>query len=381
MLLIQRDMFCRLVGAAAVGPVVLGTAELLATTQPLANLFANGVLPFGQYAFALLCALPTIFYLAGPVTSAAAIVYLYREWDRHHQIVALRMIGLTDRAIAAPGIGAAAVAMLMVAAMSLYLVPVSARAISDIRYAALQRFSLEVLVPGQMQSVTPQYSIWFRERSETGILQEVVVVDGRKPEHPAYIFAKRGYTALPGEGGREPALFLESGTQMGRDSENQDVKFISFDHLIVPLADFAAARLWRGFFEEHIGTLLDPPPDVRSDRAAYGEWLEEGHRRIIMPLLAMSYAIFALGALLRGEPRHRSLRAIVIALAVASWHVLIVVSHSLIAQRPEMIPLYYAMALIPGLIGGAMLSVPPARPTPPNLGPEADEREIPLSVS
>jgi len=355
MLLIQRDMFRRLVVGAALTTMTLGLAELLATTQPLTNYLAAGALTPREYALALLCALPTIIYLAGAVTSAAALSYLYHEWARHHQIVALRMAGLSDRAIAAPAIAAGVVAAAIVASMSLYFVPVSARVVSDIRYAALKRLTLEVLQPGQMQSITPEYSIWFRGRTEAGILQEVVVIDGRKPDHPSYVFASRGYVVPPAERGSEPALLLADGTQMVVDEGSREVKFVSLQHLVIPLMSLAGARNGHGFFEEHIGALLDPPPDIRADRNSFAAWLEEGHRRIIMPLLALSYTIFALGVMLRGDPRSRAYRVIAIVLGIGLWHALIVVSHSLVANAPEAIPAYYAAALVPALIGGAML--------------------------
>jgi hypothetical protein len=92
-----------------------------------------------------------------------------------------------------------------------------------------------------------------------------------------------------------------------------------------------------------------------------------------MPLLTLSYTIFALGALLQGEGQRRSFRVVAITLGVGLWHVLIVVSHSLVAHIPEAIPVYYAMALLPALIGSAMLHLPRRRPLPPST---ASDREL-----
>jgi len=373
MLLIQRNMLWKLVAVAAVSTAAFGGAQLFLAIQPLIGFLTAGALSPGQFALAVLCAVPVIVYLAGPVTSAAAIAYCYQDWSRHRQIVVLRMAGLSDRAIAAPGIGAGLVATLFVAAMSLYFVPVAARVVTDMRFAALNRHALDFLPPAQMDRVTPELSLWFRERSETGDLQDVMLVDERKPDFPVYVFAKRAYTEVSDDPSDVPRIVLENGSYMNQGDAPKDVRITSFDVLGLPLTGLSMTRNWRGSFEEHIGALLDPPPEIRQDRANYGAWLEEGHRRIIMPLLTLSYAIFVSGMLLRDRLARLDYRMIAMVLGCGLWQALIVVSHSLISRMPETIPLYYAMAMMPGLIGGVLLCRPSRRPQPSSF---ASSREM-----
>jgi lipopolysaccharide export system permease protein len=356
-------MFYHLVATAAVVAVVFGVVVLLVTTPELFSLLAQGALPFWRLMLALSTLLPMVFYLVGPIAAVIAVGYCYHQWSRHSEIVMLRSAGLSNRGLAVPGLAAAIVAMTFTASMSLYLLPVSFRSFEDINYAAGLALTIAALDEGYPQSIAPDLSISFRRRVAADYVEGVTVRDDRKADTRIFIIAERGHFVVrrqPETGAPEQIIVLEKGSYQERKSTTEHAKPVAFEDFVVPLARAggpAKIRDWRGFFEEHIGRLLDPPPEIREVPIDYGQWIAEGHKRLLMPLLCLGYAAFALGVLLRGDnPRvGRVWRLLTLAAVTAFWHGLTVVIHSIIVQRPYLAPAYYLMAVIPAAAGAVLI--------------------------
>lgn len=304
MTLMQRHMLLRLLSYGGMVTLVFTMVVMLVTTSRLFQLMAQGAMPFGRFSLALTMLLPMELYLEVPLTVTIAVIFAYHEWIRHNEILSLRNAGLTDRALAMPALMMAGVAMLFTALMSLYLLPISFRVFEDIRYnAGYYNLTTNVLYEGYLQTIAPNLSLSFQKRLTSDAISGVTILDGRKADLFTYIFAERGrFVTQDTKPEPERVILLEHGSYIVRHEPNEKVTPINFDDLVVPLqstGDAVKARQWRGFFEERIDTLLDPPPEVRMNRVDYGQWIAEGHKRILMPILCVSYVLFALGVLLR----------------------------------------------------------------------------------
>lgn len=359
--LMQRFMFRRLLAYTAAVALVLAVVVLLTTTPELFALLGQGSIPFGEFLLALLSLMPMVFYLVGPIAVTVAVGFAYHHWSRNNEIVSLQMAGLTNRALAIPGMAAAGVAMLFTASMSLYLLPVAFRHFEDTSYAAAINLTIGALDEGYLQRIAPNLSLSFRKRLGEDVIQDVTILDGRKSGSFTYIFAERGHFVTRAQPEPEQVLLLAKGSYLTRhDQDEEPAKPVDFENLVLPLSSMGSvskSRPWRGFFEEHIDRLLFPPAQIRKVPGDYGQWVAEGHKRIIMPLLCLSYVAFALGMLLQGKnPRTgRILRLIALALGVGLWHGLTVAVHSFVVRVPMMIPLYYLMVVVPAAVGFILL--------------------------
>lgn len=361
----QRFMFLRLIAFTGAAGLLFAFVVLLTTTQKLFYLLAQGVLPLDRFLTGLATVMPMVFYVVGPVAAPVAIAYAYHDWGRHHEILSLRMAGLSSRALALPALAAGMAAMLFTAAMSLYLLPVSFRVFEDILYDAASNLNTGLLDQGYLQAIAPHLALSFQRRLDEDVLGDVTIVDDRKPDTITYILANRVHILIRRQPEPGFVLVAEDGSYVTRPKGeaktglSSRVAFARFD---IPVSetdsDHPFLRSWRGFFEEHIGRLLAPPPEVRLNPAQYGQWVAEGHNRILAPLLAPSYVLLVVGVLLRASYRRRqwwSPRLLLLLLGLGAWHVLFVVAHSFMAWQPALIPLYYLLALVPGLIGYALL--------------------------
>jgi lipopolysaccharide export system permease protein len=362
--LFQRAMLRRLVINSVLLTVILAGATDLIIAQDGFKLLTQGIIRAGQFAVILLTLIPGVIYLTEPLIVATAVVYTYNEWITHNEIVILRMAGLPDQKLALPGMAVAVVAMLFTASMSLYLLPVSFRIFENIRFDATSNLSIDALVDalkqGYPQEIAPNLLISFRKYLGQNEFESVTILDGRKPDSFTYIFADHGSIVIKKEPKLEHVLLLENGTYTVRNRENDAPNLTTFKVLEVPIGDDAppVLRAWRGFYEEHITRLLDPPSTVRADAFEYGQWVAEGHKRILMPLLCVSYVTFVIGILMY-SPCRKGLRgnlpAIIALASVFLWHIIFVVTQILIAHLPILAPVFYLLPILPFAIGQFLL--------------------------
>src|SRR5262249_45100538 len=123
----QRYMFHRVLGHTAALSAVLCSVILLLGTQSLLYLLAQRAISLRLFLQACTLLAPDPVYRGVPFAISIAIVNAYLRWGRNNEIVSLRMAGMSDRALAMPGLLAAAVATLFAASMSLYVLPVAFR--------------------------------------------------------------------------------------------------------------------------------------------------------------------------------------------------------------------------------------------------------------
>lgn len=360
MLLIQRFMLYRLVAYALVATGTVAIVLMLVATADLFFMLAQGALSIGRFFLALSTIVPMVFAQGTPIGATAGIGFAYYQWHHNTEILPLRSAGFTTMALAVPGMIAAIVAMIFTASMSLYLLPVAFRTFEDIRYGAILNLTINALDEGYLQAVSGELSLAFRKRVAENELEGVTVLDGRKPGTFISIYAERGHLVIRRQPTPEEVLVLEDGTYYKRTKSDERPDSIAFGQLIVPISavgDRSATRLWRGFYEEHVPRLINPPPEIRSTPAMAAEWIAEGHHRIIYPILCLSYVMFALGAILRSRYQRHSreiVRFVALGLVILGWDALMGVGHSFVVHAPELFPAYYLLAVMP-LVAGIVL--------------------------
>ena len=359
----QRHMFYRVLGQTAGLSTVLCLIILLLGTQSLFYLLAEGAITLRLFLQAVMLLAPDPVYHGVPFAITIAIVHAYLKWGRNNEIVSLRMAGMPDRALAVPGLAAATIATIFAASMSLYLLPIAFRTFEDIRYTANFNLSLGLLDEGYLQQIAPNLSISFRQRLGRDEIGGVTILDGRKRGEVKYVLADRAELQNPRDSSGQRVLVLRGGSYQIRRGSEERLASVTFQELILPIADSADGssriREWRGFYEENIDVLLSPPADIREDPTLYGDYIAEGHMRIVVPLACLSRAAFALGLMLRAKYERRSapISSIVAALAgTALWQTALIAAHTAVSQVPSLAPFLYVVCAAPGTIGALLLA-------------------------
>jgi lipopolysaccharide export LptBFGC system permease protein LptF len=349
-------MLGRLTVATALIMSAILVEQILHKSPKLYDLVMAGALSLDRLLAIWLYILPVIFYHATPEIVSIAVAFRYYQWIENNEVLTLRSAGRSSRQIACPGIIVAVLAALFCALNSLCLLPLSWASLEDIRFGAVANLGVDVLQPGYQQEITPGISVAFARRSLDGTtLDDIVVLDGRKEYAFTQIWARRG-RFLESDG--VFLLLLDSGAYSIRTPTG--IKKVDFDTFSLPVpigTPEGAAQRPRGFYEEPVKQLLNPPIGVRNDTRVRAQWLSEGHRRIINPLLCVGNVVLVLGLLV---PRRQGMRpTLMFALAVASalaTNTLPDPIISLATRNIELLPVLYLIPTIPAIVGGLLLA-------------------------
>jgi lipopolysaccharide export system permease protein len=181
-----------------------------------------------------------------------------------------------------------------------------------------------------------------------------LIHDNREPQRPVTILAERGLFADTSAGSR---IVMVNGNRQQFDTETRKLSLLTFDHYTLDLDSLHDAPVvrFREAQERFLDELFFPPPDA--DPALRLGFLIEAHRRIVVPLSALSFSLIPLACLLPGEFNRRgqlarALLAIVIAFV---YELLDIGVGDLAARSAAAIPLMYATDLLPFVLGFVIL--------------------------
>jgi lipopolysaccharide export LptBFGC system permease protein LptF len=353
---IYRHMLGRLTVATAAIMSVIVIEQILHKSPQLYNLVMGGALSLDRLLLIWLHILPVIFYHATPEIVSIAVACRYYQWIENNEVLSLRSAGRSSCQIACPGIIVAVLAGSFCALNSLCLLPLSWRSLEDIRFQAAANAGVEVLQPGYQQEIIPGVSVAFGRRSPDGnTLEDIVALDGRNEHSFTEIWARRG-RFLESDG--VSLLLLDSGAYFVRSATG--IEKVDFDTFSLPVrigTPEGTKERPRGFYEEPVTRLLNPPIDVRDDAPMLAQWLVEGHRRIVNPLLCVGNVVLVLGLLV---PRRQGKRqTLLFGLAVASAFATNTLPDPIITmaiRNIELLPLLYLLPTVPALVGGLLLA-------------------------
>jgi lipopolysaccharide export LptBFGC system permease protein LptF len=352
-------MLGRLTVATAAIMAVIVVEQLLEKSRNLYELVMAGALPLDRLLLIWLHILPVIFYHASPEIVSIAVAWQYHHWIENNEVLTLRNAGRSCRQIACPGIIAAVLAASFCALNSLCLLAPSWGSLEDIRFEAEANPSVDALQPGYQQAIIPGISVGFARRSlDSSTLEDIVVLDSRKEDAVISIWARRGSVLRTDE---DFLLLFDSGAYIVRTPTG--TKKVAFDTFSLPVRvgvlGGTAART-RGFYEEPVTRLLNPPSDVSNDTLVLAQWLTEGHRRIINPLLCIGDVILVLGLLVPLVPRRQGdFRLMVLfVLAVASALATNTLPDPIVSmtiRKIDFLPFLYLLPAVPTIVGGLLL--------------------------
>jgi lipopolysaccharide export LptBFGC system permease protein LptF len=291
-------MYGRLLRGALAVMAALALNEMLFKTKDMYRLVIAGVISTKELLTVWVTLLPVIFYQVAPDMVTIAILARYYFWRQDYEILAQRSVGRSCWQIAFPAILVAVCIGIFTAAMSLYALPASIGTAEEIRSAAALRVRPSMLDEGRQNQVLPNVSISFQRWRAANVIDDVVLTDDRKAGKHSFVIAKRGhFVATDGD----YVLELENGDFFSSSGTPGAMEHVAFDHLAIPLTPAAHAPMhYKGYYAADIGTLLNPPEEVRQNRAIWAASVAEGHHRIINPLRCIASVLLVLGVLVPG---------------------------------------------------------------------------------
>ena len=288
-------------------------AVWLVQSARLIDLIVIRGLSTGLFAYLALLTLPRFIVVVLPIAVFIAVLFSYNRLLAESELVVMRAAGMSQAELARPALIAGAVAMLILASMSVYFLPAANRAFKDLQFEIRNRFASALLQDGVFNTLSDSLTIYMRSRDANGELVGLLIHDTRDPEKPITILAERGAFADT-DGG--PRLLMVNGSRQQLDRATGKLSVLSFEKYTLDLAAFhdAPGLRERQPDERYLYELLFPADQHRSDAAL----LIEANFRLITPLSALTLAVIPVACLLTGEFNRRGqTRRVLVAVLLA----------------------------------------------------------------
>ncbi|WP_342362931.1 LPS export ABC transporter permease LptF [Terrarubrum flagellatum] len=353
--LIERYVFRMALGATLACTLVL--TAVIWITQALREL--DLLTSKGQTIMMFLAitglTLPALVTIIGPVAMFIAIIFTLNKLNSDSELIVISAAGAPPRTIFKPLATLAIMTCVMVAAMTIYIMPASFRVVRDLFTKIQADVISNIVKEGQFVTLDKGVVFHYRERAGQTLLG-VFIQDRRDPEKVSIYLAEKGQTV---EANGTNYLILEKGSVQRLAGNAQDASIIVFQRYAIDLSEMVAAAeaAYQKPREQTTLQLLNPDPAKPPPAIIAGRYRSELHDRLSSPLYPFAFAVIAFAAL--GSARTtRQGRGISIAAAVFAMAAVRgagFIATSAIAGSATFIPAAYLTPLVGGALSFALI--------------------------
>lgn len=304
---------------------------------------------------------PSFVAVVLPITTFVVIQFIYQRLAGDRELTVMRGAGLSNLAIARPGLVLALLATIAGLGLNIWVVPASFAHFREYQFEIRNRIAAFLLQEGVFTQISPDLTVYVRSRDPDGTLRGILVDDARQKNAHATILAERG-RVLSGNG--PPRVLLENGSRQEIDHQTGRLNVLTFAQNVIALTDASSpgTQRMRDVSEMSLHELLHPdmkwvsPNDV-------GKFVVAAHQRLASPLTALDYALVALVSVLSGGFRRHGgvLRPLAAILCVVGLLALQLGVQNLATRNLALLPLVWVVAVLPALVCGVWLVLPSLR--------------------
>lgn len=306
-MIVNRYIFKNLFLATVFIAVTLAAVIFLTQSLRFLELVINSGASGGAFWMLTMLALPRFFEIILPIALMAGIIFTYNRMTADSELVVMRGLGLSPLQQAKPALVLAGIVTLTLLIMTTTIAPLSLSNMNHMRQVIKAQYSVLLFREGVFNPVMPGLTVFVRERDVTGELRGLMIHDTRDPtEGPITIIAKRGNLVVTQTGQQ---VVVYDGTRQSLNKKNGNLNRLNFERYMIDLPESAGPvrQRWREPDERTFFELLHPDAGNERDVESRREFVLEMHRRLISPLLAPTFAVIALCALLLGPLERRGL--------------------------------------------------------------------------
>lgn len=269
----------------------------------LVDFIVNRGIPISTFVYLAILTLPGLLPVILPLTSFAAILFVFYRLNSDSELVVMHGSGLSPAQISRASI---VFSLFMVAAtyvLTLYLTPLTYTAFKNLQFQLRNDYSLTLLEEGVFTQLGKGITVFIRERGNDGSLNGILVHDNRDPSRPVTILAEKGTLSLQNG---NPIISVTQGSRQALDQKTRNVSMLYFDAYTLNLSQILPQQTARSEDPKEMSLfeLLDPDPTL--DARVQLRYRSLAHQRLIGPLSILSFAFIALATFRQSASRRQS---------------------------------------------------------------------------
>ena len=260
--------------------------------------------------------LPMVLAIVLPISAFAAVLYAVNRLFTDSEVTVMLASGLSGTALLRPIMVFSLMVMVLVYAITLYLMPTAQREMRD-RLSQI-RGDVAVAFVREGQFLTPMQgvSVYLRETGDTGEMFGVLVHDEGEADRVVTYTAERALLVRDTEGTR--LVMFDGVAQSARIPATGKLSILRFDQLSYDLTQFAGPTGTRARkpSEMYVPRLLSIGPDEAGPRPI-GDFRAEAHEALSAPLYVIALPLLAVAFVVSAGFRRQGFAGRIVLAAVA----------------------------------------------------------------
>ena len=309
--------------------------------------------------------LPQVFVIVLPLAGIGAALYALNKLYTDSELIVMMGAGLGPSAMLRPVAMFGALIAVGMGVVLMVLVPRSGAILAERTREIRSDLANALIVERQFLHPIDGLTLFISNTDRAGEMAGIFLNDQRDPKQVVTYSAQRAQLVREG---MEARLVMFDGVAISPGSGGSQLTAVRFDQFVFDLSELISEqgdRVPRPS-EYPVTALLRPTPKMLAGgHYTRADYISEGHYKLSLPLLAMTFPMIALVTLLAGGYRRGGFgRRVVVAIGVAAvLQVLMFAVRGPVQERTELWPLMYAPALL-GLVYIALLLLRLNRPRP-----------------
>ena len=292
---------------------------------------------------ALLGTMPTVLYLALPMSVGIAIALEFSRMSADGMIAVLYSLRLSVWSLCAPALVVALMAIGAGYWLSSWFAPTYVGQLHDVLYVIRNSLNHRMLEPAHFYTFDKgARTLYFERWRSADVATGMFIHQFSAEKNEEQIIKASEAEFRPNEQG--VVIVLKDGSIEAIPKGGGSLRTANFDQYVIPVAMQGTGALpkrgWRGLFELPMGEFFAAKPVPAWDPRGYAEWMSEATKRSFIPLLALSHGLLAIALVLTasaatGRGSATTTSAILI---IPLIHIVILVgTESLVRQDPRLI--------------------------------------------
>ena len=300
---IDRYIFRQLAATTLFVTITLTCVVWLTQSLRFVEMIVNRGLSAPLFLYFTMLLLPSFLGVILPIALVVAVLFIYNRLLSDSELVVMRAGGYSQYALARPAITLSLIVVLISYALSLYFTPASYREFKDLQFTLRNSYPSVLLQEGVFSPIMKGVTVYVGSRSSTGELSQIIVHDARNRKQPVTMMAEQG-SIVAGESG--PRVILLTGSRQQVNEKDGSLSLLYFDRYSFDLSavDKTAKNRWREPRERFLSELFFSE-DRKGEIGFFQKLRMEGHHRLSMPLLPLSFTLVSLVFLLGGDLNRR----------------------------------------------------------------------------
>jgi lipopolysaccharide export system permease protein len=343
---IDRYLFMQFLGAVGFTCLAITVVVWFSQGIRLLSLVINNGGSVWSFFALMVLILPTFLPLVLPASLAIGMMFVFHRLITESELVVMRASGMNALRLARPALILATLIMLLGYMLTTVIGPIANHEFVRLQYQIRNDLSVLLLHTGGFNDVSKGLTFYARERGPKGDLKGILIHDTRKAGHPATVMAETGELVHAPEG---PRILVHNGMQQEMDEKTGLLSQLSFDTYMVDLSSLADNFDSR-FVEPRerpTFSLLNPPPGLETP--VLNKFASEFHMRLVLPFVAIPFALIVCIVALTGNFDRRGILARVAVGAIVATLIEagVLVVFNITVKQPSLAPFFYLVAFGP----------------------------------